>query len=173
MIESPASLNDLAVQLASDGCHDEAIACLQKALLVEPHNPVLWYNLALSYRVLGRQDDARASLINAVREAPEDIDALNTLGVVSHELGDDAGAAECYRTALELEPGNGTVWNNYGVLFFGQSRFDEARSSFEKALSLIPELDDALYNLRDTYEELGMTDEMDKCDAMLKQRNVE
>jgi len=65
------------------------------------------------------------------------------------------------------------VWNNYGVLLFGQSRFPEACQSFEKAIALVPEFDEALYNLRDTYEALGKTGEMEKCSAMLVKRDVD
>ncbi|HNY21914.1 MAG TPA: tetratricopeptide repeat protein [Treponemataceae bacterium] len=71
-----------------------------------------------------------------------------------------------YRNALELAPGNGRVWNNYGVLLFGQARYPEACQAFEKAVALVPDFADALYNLRDTYEELGRHDDARKCGAM-------
>jgi Tfp pilus assembly protein PilF len=87
-------------------------------------------------------------------------------------MGEDSGAEESYRLALELSPGNGRVWNNYGVLHFGQSRFDDARKAFEKAVALVPDFDDALYNLRDTYEALGRVDDMKKCADILIRRGV-
>jgi len=87
--------------------------------------------------------------------------------VVLHELGEDSSAGEAYRQALELAPGNGRIWNNFGVLQFSQARYADAASSFEKALALIPDFEDALYNLRDTYDELGKTEQRDMCTRLL------
>lgn len=168
MEETPEYLNDSAVALASEGMHEEAIACLRKGLLLDPRNGILWFNLALSYHALGRRDEAREALLKAVKDKPLDADILDTLGVVLHELGEDSASEECYRHALEIAPGNGRIWNNYGVLQFSQERFPEACTSFEKAITLIPDFYDALYNLRDTYEELGRLEDMHKCAAMLQ-----
>jgi Tfp pilus assembly protein PilF len=170
MEETPAYLNDSAVTLAAEGLHREAIACLRKGLLIEPENGILWFNLALSYRALGKREEVRDSLLKAAHDKPLDVDVLDTLGVVLHELGEDSASEECYRNALDIDPGNGRVWNNYGVLMFSQERFTEACDSFEKSVTLIPDFDDALYNLRDTYEELGRIGEMRTCAAIIERR---
>lgn len=172
MKETVEFLNDSAVTLASESNHKEAIASLRKALTLEPHNGTLWLNIALSYRALSRLEDARNALFQALKENLLDVDILDTLGVVLHELGEDRAAEELYQNALEISPGNGRVWNNYGVLFFSQGKFIDACKSFEKAITLIPEFDDALYNLRDTYEQLGKTSAMEKCDEMLERRKA-
>lgn len=172
MEESAEYYNDTAVVLAAEGHHAEAIACLRKGLSLDPKNSILYFNLALSSRALGLLEDAKNALVKAVKENPLDVDSLDTLGVVLHESGHDEDAEESYRNALAIKPGNGRVWNNYGVLLFGQSRFEEARVAFEKAVTLVPDFDDALYNLRDTYEELGRTDDMKKCAAILERRGV-
>ncbi len=173
MKETAGFLNDSAVMLAAEGHHAEAIASLRKGLALDPGNGTLWLNLGLSYRATSRLDDARHALLHALRTNPLDVDVLDTLGVVLHEMCEDPSAEEAYTNALEIEPGNGRVWNNYGVLLFGQSRFPEACQSFEKAIALVPEFDEALYNLRDTYEALGKTGEMEKCSAMLVKRDVD
>ncbi len=172
MQESAEYYNDTAVRLAMDGQHEEAIACLRKGLSLDPKNSTLWFNLALSSRAVGRLSDAKGALLKSAQANPLDVDVLDTLGIVLHESGDDADAEESYGHALEIDPGNGRVWNNYGVLLFGQSRFEEARKAFEKAVALVPDFDDALYNLRDTYEELGRFDEMKKCAEILERRGV-
>jgi tetratricopeptide (TPR) repeat protein len=173
MEETPEYLNNSAVAFAAEGLHEEAIACLRKALLTDPKNGVLWFNLALSQHALGRREDARESLLRAARETPLDVDVLDTLGVVLHELGEDAPAEECYRNALEIDPSNGRVWNNYGVLQFSQERFGDAVKSFETSVTLIPDFDDALYNLRDTYDELGRAEDREKCAAILAGRGYD
>jgi Flp pilus assembly protein TadD len=170
MEETAENLNDCAVSLAGEGNHSEAIACLKKALAMEPSNSVLWFNLSLSYRALGHREDAKNSLIHAAESNPLDADILDTLGVVLHELGEDESADAAYHAALEIEPGNGRIWNNLGVLRFGQENYADACKSFEKAVTLIPDFDDALYNLRDTYDELGRIADRDKCAQILKKR---
>jgi Tfp pilus assembly protein PilF len=57
---------------------------------------------------------------------------FDTLSVVLHECGEDSAGEQTYLKALELAPGNGRVWNNYGRTSFGQSRFTEACKAFEK-----------------------------------------
>ncbi len=172
MKETVEFLNDSAVILASDNQHEEAVASLRKGLLIDPYNSTLWLNLALSYRALNRLEDARNALFQAVKGNLLDVDILDTLGVVLHEMGEDAASEEVYQNALEISPGNGRVWNNYGVLFFSQGKYREACQSFEKAITLIPDFDDALYNLRDTYEALGKIEETEKCTAMIEKRQA-
>ena len=170
MEETAEYLNDSAVELADEGEHAAAIACLLKALLMEPYNSAIWFNLALSYRATNRLEEAKAALVRAAEYRPQDIDILDTLGVVMHETGNDFVAEKLYLQILDIDPGNGRVWNNYGVLQFGQEKYSEACRSFEKAVTLIPDFYDALYNLRDTYEELGKTAEMKKCASILAGR---
>lgn len=111
MIENAAWLNDSAISLASDGFHKEAIASLRKALHMEPDNPVLWFNLALSCRALGQRDEARNALLQAARHNPGDVDILDTLAVVLHELGEDSAAEDYYQVALDIAPG----MDGYGI----------------------------------------------------------
>lgn len=167
MKETAEYLNDSAVLFASEGSHWEAIACLKKGLLLEPENGILWFNLALSYRAIGRRSESRTALMNAVEANPADPDIIDTLAVVLHELGEDSAAEDAYLKALDLAPGNGRIWNNFGVLQFSQTKYTDAASSFEKALSLIPDFEDALYNLRDTYDELGKTEQRDTCTRLM------
>jgi Tfp pilus assembly protein PilF len=87
-------------------------------------------------------------------------------------MGEDTAAEEAWQNALELDPGNGRIWNNFGTLCFGQSRFTEACQAFEKSVALIPYFEEALYNLRDTYEALGRTGDMEKCSALLDKTGV-
>ena len=64
-------------------------------------------------------------------------------------------AAEHCRFGLEQNPVNAHLWNTLGVIFFNQEEYPTAAESFERAVSINPYYYDALYNLRDTYSELG------------------
>lgn len=173
MEETIEYLNDTAVMLAKEAMHDEAIACLRKGLLKEPTNATLWFNLSLSLRAQGKIHEAQSALITAAEAYPFDPDVWDTLGLVSHELGDIETAQIAYLNALDIAPENGRIWNNYGVLFFSQEKYLEARQSFEKALTLDPTDNDALFNLHDTYEILNLDTEKEQCAKILKERNID
>jgi superkiller protein 3 len=166
--ESSEYLNDSAVVLAAQGHHAEAIACLERAARLDPAHGVIWFNLALSYRATGKLAEALSCLERANELSPADSDVLDTLGVVQHEVGEDAGAEASYHAALEVAPENGRIWNNLGVLRFSQGRFEDARHAFEKAVALIPDFEDALFNLRDAYDELGDERSRDICAESLR-----
>ena len=72
-----------------------------------------------------------------------------------------------YIKALDLEIENGRIWNNYGTLLFNEEKYEQARRAFESALTLAPNSEDALFNLRDTYTILGKKQLAKRCSKML------
>ena len=44
-----------------------------------------------------------------------------------------------WRRAIELDPSYAPAWNNLGIAFEHEGRFDEAREAYETALDLDPE----------------------------------
>ena len=172
---SPAFLNANAVLLAQEGMHKEAVSCFFQGLRLDPENPALWYNLAMTYRAMGDLEKAKSALINSLEAAPYDTETLSSLGVVFHELGDDIQAEICLLIALEIDPCNGEAWNNLGVLMFCKKDYREAARAFETALTFMrpEESRDALVNLRDTYSELDETEKEARCAEMLKRMGAE
>lgn len=168
MKETADFFNDTAVNLASEGCHTEAVACLRRGLQMEPFNSLMWFNLGLSYYALNEKNNSRHALYQAIRCNPFDADIWDTLGVVLHETGEIEASQLAYNKALELETDNGRIWNNYGTLLFNVEQYEQARHAFESALTLSPDSDDALFNLRDTYTVLGKTRLANKCSRMLE-----
>ena len=172
---SPAFLNANAVLLSQEGMHKEAVSCFFQGLRLDPKNPSLWYNLAMTYRAMGDLKKAKLALINSLEAAPYDAETLSSLGVVFHEMGEDIQAELCLLIALEIDPCNGEAWNNLGVLLFFHKDYREASRSFETAISFMKaeESKDALINLRDTYSELGETEKEARCAEILKKMGVE
>ncbi len=173
MKETVNFLNDTAVTLAAAGDYDEAIACLRKALLIEPHNGLMWFNLGLNYYAVNRSVDACSALYHAIKYTPHDADAWDTLGIVLQELGKTNEACEVFNQALNIATDNARIWNNYGTILFQKEDFVEARRAFETALSLDPHSYDALFNLRDTYVELNEHERAQTCSQLLAQHENE
>jgi tetratricopeptide (TPR) repeat protein len=77
------------------------------------------------------------------------------MGLIYYELNEFELAKECYMSVLLRNDNDPKVWNNLGVVFFNEKKFEEARNCFEKSISLCPQFYDAMINLRDTCRELG------------------
>lgn len=168
MLESSEQLNNQAVRLAFKGEYPEAIACLKRAITVEKENYILWFNLALTYRDVGNFEDAKSSMEYALRlnrNNEEIIEALANL-CISMELYDDA-MFYCIN-GFEVNDMNPHFWNTAGVIHFQIEEFEEAAEFFEHAVSLCPHYHDALFNLRDTYEQLGNKTGYIECSRILE-----
>lgn len=171
MFESPETLNTHAIELASHGNYAEAIACLKRAIYIEKSNYLLWYNLGITYRDSGDLQAAKQALLTAYELDPtyEDQEVLEGLSLVCLSLGETGEAFEYCSIGLDMNEYNPRLWNNLGVLHFTEAEYEQACRSFEKALSLSPYYYDALFNLRDTYAELGNKPGEKECARLLNE----
>lgn len=163
MLETPENLNTQAIELASQGYYKEAVACLNRAITIDKKNYLLWYNLGITYRDMGKQRDAKKAFLQAYELNYIDEDLLESLSLISFSLNDLEDAFRFCYEGLDLNPTNHHCWNNLGVFNFSKKDYEEAATSFETALSIYPHFYDALYNLRDTYLELGNKEGAKEC----------
>ena len=154
VMETAAYLNDSGIALTEANRPNEAISLFQKALVMEPANPLLWLNLGIAQQKTGEYEEALESFQKAAFIDDDMADAWSSMGLIYYELEAFDSAEECYRTSLERDSNSPKTWNNLGVLYFSEGSYEEARYCFEEALSLMPIYYDALYNLRDTCREL-------------------
>lgn len=168
MLESSEKLNNQAIRLAAKGQFPEAIACLKRAITMENQNYLLWFNLAVTYRDAGELAAARKAMECAYRMNPYDDEVIETLANLCYTMHcyDDAKA---YGAAgLLHNPDNPRIWNTVGVVYFSESDYISASEAFEHAITLNPYYYDAMFNLRDTYEELGNKAGYEECAERLK-----
>ncbi len=163
MIEKAETLNTQAINLATSGHYTEAIACFKRALVVEQSNYLLWFNLGITYQEAGDLHRAKEAMLTANSISPNDQEVLESIALICFNLGQLEEAAEYCQDGLDLYPLNSHLWNTMGVLFFNQSEFSLAAEAFERAVSINPFYYDALFNLRDTYDELGNKEGKKAC----------
>lgn len=168
MKETPDTLNSQAIELAAQGCYSEAIACFKRAISISKENYLLWYNLGVTYRDSGNLELAKDSLTQAQQLTTEDAEVYEALAHVLFLLGDYSESLEVNVEGLELFPNNAHIWNNIGVLYFTNGEYSAASEAFEQAVTLYPYYYDALYNLRDAYNQLGNIEGSKECDNQLK-----
>lgn len=170
MQERPETLNTQAINFAANGEFTEAIACFKRALVVEKSNYLIWYNLGITYRSAGKLNAAKDSLLQAYNINPTDHDVLDAIAITCLSLHQIDQAIFYCQKGLDYYPTDAHLWNTLGVIYFNESFYPGAAECFERALSINPYFYDALYNLRDTYDELG--NKIGKAECIERMKNL-
>lgn len=172
MTERPDQLNNQAIVFAKDGNYNDAISCFKRAIIIDSDNSLLWYNLGVTYRDMGELKDSHDAFLKAFKinyENEEIIEALATCCIQMKRLAE----AEHYSIiGLDTNEANPHFWNLMGVINFQKEDYKEAANFFEQAVFINPYYEDALINLRDTYEELGNKNGVIECQKKLDEINT-
>jgi predicted O-linked N-acetylglucosamine transferase (SPINDLY family) len=110
----------------------------------------------------GQIDLALAHLQEAVRLAPDFVEAHNNLATVYLRQRQGAKAAAHYRRTLELRPNNADAHSGLGAVFAEQGIWDEAVPHFQDAVRLRPDSAEAHCNLANALKSVG---HLDKAEA--------
>jgi len=168
MKESAEVLNNNALHYIQNGNYEDAIELLKRAVTIEPENYMIWFNLGITLRDCNKLEESRLALEKAHSINEEDIEILDTLAIICMNLEDFDSALEYCAEGLSQNELNARLWNTFGVIHFNKNELDLACESFEHAVTLDSYYYDALYNLRDTYEEMGNEIGMTQCIEQMK-----
>ena len=142
-----SSLNNEASEFLRQGHAKEAVEAYQQALLLEPKDARLHFNLALSLSQLEDQAGAKRELENAIKLDPQFAQAHNRLGSYFMIQGRFSEAEREFRAAVETNPQYAEALSNLGTLFGRQGRNKEAAALFRKAVAIDPQYVQAVVNL--------------------------
>lgn len=95
----------------------------------------------------GRLDEAQSLLQRVLANAPRHPDALQLLGLIARQRGDQAAAVQLFRRSLEAEPHQPHVLNNLGNALAAISDHAGAAQAYRQAIALQPDYADAQINL--------------------------
>jgi Tfp pilus assembly protein PilF len=109
-----------------------ALAEYQKALAASPKDPDLLNDFGYYYYRRGNLDEAKKWYRQAIALAPDHKQARTNLAMV---LGNQGQFQESYNLFAAVV-GPAAAHSNVGVLMAKQGHYDQARESFQKALSL-------------------------------------
>lgn len=87
---------------------------------------------------LGRNEEAKAAFRSALRENPDETDALLGLARTALILEDVAAATEALQTLSEVDPENAEAWLLKGDLARLNENDTEALSAYQKSIELLP-----------------------------------
>jgi tetratricopeptide (TPR) repeat protein len=138
---------NLGMALHDRGLWPEALASLQRALAIKPHEVEVLVAAANAMKALGRAREAVLLYQRALEQSPQLLEAHNNLGNAFLALGQIDDAAGCYRRALAIKPQDAQVQCNLGNALRLLGRLDEAIASSRQALVLDPTLSIAHNNL--------------------------
>ena len=114
----------------------------------------------------GRLDDAERGYRATLEVDPGHVDALHLLGVLRHQQGQHAEAADLVRRAADLRPQDAALQLNLGNALKALGQLDKAIERFRNALTLAPMFQMAHYNLGNAYALAGRHE--DAVDAFEK-----
>ena len=143
--------------------HEAAIELLERAVLQFPQWGAAYYTLALSYRALGRRDEAQRALqrhaqfgpqwpaledpvLAAVSDLREDARAVLTRAVKMAERGDVAGAIAAHEAALAKDPSLSRAHANLISLYGRQRNWAKAEEHYREAVRIGGDIGDAHYD---------------------------
>jgi tetratricopeptide (TPR) repeat protein len=143
--------------------HEAAVAHLERAAALFPEFGAVYYALALSYRLLGRQGEAESALARHVQYGPrwpaiddptlaavialrDDADTTFQRGLKLAEAGDLAGAIVAHEAALARDPSNAQAHANLISLYGRQHEWAKAEQHYRAVVALGFNLGDAHYD---------------------------
>lgn len=135
--------------------HGAALACLDRALVIDASVLDAWFERGLLLQKLGRQEEALFSYERALQLDPGCVAAHANRGNVLSDMGRTEAALKAYQRALELAPQSVVALVNHGATLLKLGRGEEALDSFAAALRLQPDHADAWANQGNVQFQLG------------------
>ena len=142
--------NDIGFILFNQGQIDEAIEYYRKAIHINPVTPTA-KQPGHRPRCQRWPDEAIENYFKALQIDPNNLDALNNLGITFETAkGQFDKAIEYYRQALQGNPDYAKVLINLGTTLAAKGQLDKAIENYRHALRVNP-------NSAETHFRLGMT----------------
>ena len=158
-----------AYSLASLGKHDEALACYDRALQLDPSNGDTWCHKASLLSEMRRDTEALSCLERGLTLEPGNVTGLMTKALSLARLGRLKEALTALDNLLDRNPNDKKAWSNKGMFLRQLGRAEESLSCYDRAMALDPQYDEALINKGVALEFLGRREEaIECCDRMLQ-----
>jgi len=132
-----------------------AIEALQNAWKFNPKLDGVGFQLARAFRRVGRNDEAKALLIQHLEKHPRDGNAWNNLGGIQAEQRDVAGAEKSFQNALAKEPASLEPRRNLIRLLAVSGRSKEAIAHIQIGLKYNPDNAELWFQSGLFHEEAG------------------
>jgi predicted O-linked N-acetylglucosamine transferase (SPINDLY family) len=157
--EAPDVHFNLGNALAGRGELDQARACYEKVLALQPNHVAAHCNLGNVLKALGRLGEALASYDHALGIDPNSAEAHFNRGNTLKDMKRLEEAVASYDAAIAIRPDLAAAHSNRGIALLSLNRSEEALASHERAIRLSPEHGPAHSNRGNALSALGRLDE--------------
>jgi len=154
-----AQWTKMAGGLWTSGRQDEALACLDRAVAVNPRYVPAWNNKGDMLREMKRHEEALACFDRVLEINQQLKEAWCGKGRTLAGLGRDTEALVCFDRALALDPRYYLAWNNKGISLTNLNRFKDAVACYARAIQINPREWFAWNNTGATLAIIGRYDE--------------
>lgn len=155
----------LAKALLHRGKSEEAAVCCQKAIDLGEKTTEVYFDLAIEFGKIGKDEEAVAFFGKARQLSPADPSIPDNFAIFLQRRGRISEAIASNRTTIRLANVRGDwpflprAYHNLGVCYRESGRFTLAEASFRKALAIDPTYPHAHFNLSSALREQGKFDE--------------
>jgi Tfp pilus assembly protein PilF len=150
--------NEEGVQRLERGDFKAAREEFQAALMLQPENPRLIYNLGQCYDRLGQTSQAEQSYRDALRCDPDYAECRHALDAILVNSGRIEEAHRMVQDWLSRKPGLAAAYAEDGWLYYCETDPDKALKRYQQALDLDPHDNRALLGMAQVYEEQNRPD---------------
>jgi Flp pilus assembly protein TadD len=143
---------------AVGGARNWQIQTLEKAISLEPLNPVFYSELGRAYSAQGDLEKAKENFAKAAQLKPDYSPALIQQTLLKEREGDTKTALKEMEGLAQQFPRDTEVLFQLGRLYFNDQQIDSAIFYLERAVVLSPNYSNALFALGLAYEAKGRKD---------------
>lgn len=133
--------------LYQNGAYDEVISLAISSGLSPGIDPISSRILAAAYFNIGEYSNALPILIPLESSFGHQSDFLSLLAATYRRIGDLNNSLKIFRKALDTDPENSSLKNNYGNLLVDLNRLTDARDIFQDLVKINPNYQNAMDNL--------------------------
>lgn len=124
--------------LADDNKYEEAIEKYDKALEINPKDPIALYNKGVALYYQSEYANALKAFEEAINFDHKYAKPWNGKGVALYMLEKHDESIKAFDEAIEIDPNDAAPWNNKGYALSQLGRYDDAIKAFDKAIEIDP-----------------------------------
>lgn len=155
---NPAPWSKWVRLVLTQGRAEEAIALARRRIEQFPQETVAFEELAAASLELGRVDEAKAPIEQALRLAPKNANVIGLRGNWLVAAGRPKEAISAYREALQYEPDHVGILHNLGVLLLEAGQPGDAERAFRTLIAAKPDAENAHFGLGVAQRQQGKAD---------------
>ena len=130
----PINQYNIATVWFNQGKPAQALPAVEEALKIDPNYGEALHLRGVLLQQLQRYDESIASLLQAMKQKPEEIQILNDLGTTYFYAQKIGEAEAAFQKSIALDPSNNpNAYNNIGFVLFNSGRQEEAIEMYRKA----------------------------------------